>query len=452
MAILFKYSLLTLYSVISLMLFEKVFTKSKLVIDEEFHLQQGIHFCLGRFEIWDPKITTFPGLYLVSALFLYPSKMCNVFMLRFISLAASIVNVYLIQSIRATAMKVDTKKMNLNLALETLTIAILPPMYFFAHLYYTDIISITTILGVILFSQKKYHTFAAVCGCFSVLMRQTNIVWICMVLGSSIVDKMVTSVFPKENLTNISLQQLISTVKAHLKNPKLLFNQLLGILLEFYGYILIIINFIIFLVKNGSIVVGDKSAHEATLHLPQILYFTLFVLIFAPTMWIPRLFQIKQLVTNRKLMITCVVLLIVIGVIVKFNTLVHPYMLADNRHYTFYIWNRFYGKYQLARYIVIPVYIFGLITIWKAMEQNTIGFKVLFIISLFLSLSLQRLIEVRYFLIPFLFLRLNMKSCCRKLTLLELISYLVINGLIFYLFFTKEIRWKNYSEPQRIIW
>lgn len=43
-------------------------------------------------------------------------------------------------------------------------------------------------------------------------------------------------------------------------------------LLAFYlfGYVSVILAFIGFVLWNGSIVVGDKSAHEAALHLPQV--------------------------------------------------------------------------------------------------------------------------------------------------------------------------------------
>ena len=127
-------------------------------------------------------------------------------MLRFTSLAASIVNVYLIYEIRSIVLQVDRKKTNFMMALDTLTIAILPPMYFFVHLYYTDIASITTILGMFLFSLKSKHNFSAVFGIASVLMRQTNIVWVALILGVSIVDKIVSAVFPQTKIQDISFK------------------------------------------------------------------------------------------------------------------------------------------------------------------------------------------------------------------------------------------------------
>lgn len=36
------------------------------------------------------------------------------------------------------------------------------------------------------------------------------------------------------------------------------------------GYISVIISFIAFVYVNGSIVIGDKSAHEAAIHFPQV--------------------------------------------------------------------------------------------------------------------------------------------------------------------------------------
>ena len=35
--------------------------------DEIFHIPQAQEYCIGNFHSWDPKITTFPGLYLITA-------------------------------------------------------------------------------------------------------------------------------------------------------------------------------------------------------------------------------------------------------------------------------------------------------------------------------------------------------------------------------------------------
>jgi alpha-1,2-glucosyltransferase len=40
---------------------------------------------------------------------------------------------------------------------------------------------------------------------------------------------------------------------------------------------------------------------------------------------------------------------------VKFNTIVHPFTLADNRHYVFYIF-RLLLRHPLIKYAAVPVY------------------------------------------------------------------------------------------------
>lgn len=138
-------------------------------------------------------------------------------------------------------------------------------------------------------------------------------------------------------------------------------------------------------------------------------------------------------------------------IVVKFNTIVHPYMLADNRHYTFYVWKNFYQRYPMIRYAIIPAYIFGLSTIYNSFD-GSIGFKIFFIISTILSLCLQQLIEVRYFLIPFLLLRLNRKTVTKKWTIVELLVNIFVNYVTLRIFFSIEIRWDDFMETQRIIW
>lgn len=168
-------------------------------------------------------------------------------------------------------------------------------------------------------------------------------------------------------------------------------------------------------------------------------------------MWIPCLLKSHRIFKSWKVLSCLIALTVVIEVIVKYNTLVHPYLLADNRHYTFYIWNRFYRRYVLARYAIIPAYVFGLSAIFSSLD-GSVGFKIFFIISTVLTLCLQKLIEVRYFLIPFLLLRLNRSSVNKKWTFVEFLVNLGINYLTFKIFFTTQIHWKDFDEVQRIIW
>lgn len=143
---------------------------------------------------------------------------------------------------------------------------------------------------------------------------------------------------------------------------------------------------------------------------------------------------------------------ILFAVIIHENTIVHPYLLADNRHYVFYIWNKFYGRFAFARYAMAPVYVLAVIFIGHAIENKSAGFKLVYGVCVFISVALQQLIELRYFIIPFILLRLNASVVRSRWLVFELALYVALNALVFYLFATKEIYWDNYQHVQRLIW
>lgn len=65
-------------------------------------------------------------------------------------------------------------------------------------------------------------------------------------------------------------QDIFSVFWFYFKRVNLVPKQMWLLFVHLFGYILTIVAFIVFAVVNGSIVVGDKSAHEAAIHLPQV--------------------------------------------------------------------------------------------------------------------------------------------------------------------------------------
>uniref|UniRef100_A0A336LNB5 Dol-P-Glc:Glc(2)Man(9)GlcNAc(2)-PP-Dol alpha-1,2-glucosyltransferase n=1 Tax=Culicoides sonorensis TaxID=179676 RepID=A0A336LNB5_CULSO len=454
---LIEYFTLVCFTSISFVIFNWVYKTSKLVIDEEFHLKQGLHYCNGRYYIYDPKITTFPGLYFISSLVLGPFGLCTDYFLRLTCFICSIFNFVLFYKIRCTVSEIEQKRVN---TLEALTLSLLPPLYFFNHLYYTDVPALTTVLLMLCLALKERHflgTFAAIA---SVAMRQTNIVWVGMVLGVSVLNYVVSRAHPflsgkfkgRSGHISYTLRDIFTVIDVYLHRPDLIWTHFKAIMMIFYGYISVIVGFLMFLWYNGSIVIGDKCAHQASVHIPQIFYFSLFLTIFAPSLIISKLNSIFKLILRQWLLF--LILAIAFAIIIRYNTLVHPYLLADNRHYTFYLWNRFYGKYEFARYIIIPIYLLSLSCLYCLLNENqrSTGFTILYIVCTIASIALQRLIEIRYFILPYIYLRLHLNNVKPKYILIELVLYLALNVCTFYLFFTKEIVWTDYKETQRLIW
>merc|ERR1712098_960165 len=122
--------------------------------------------------------------------------------------------------------------------------------------------------------------------------------------------------------------------------------------------------FLMFVHLNQGIVVGDRSAHTATIHLPQLGYFAAF---FAALTFPFAVKNIKDffdgVIHNYGKVVALVILMVII---IQYNTMAHPYLLADNRHYTFYIWRKIFMRHWTVKYLLVPVYIFGLFHLHKA--------------------------------------------------------------------------------------
>ncbi|KXJ78683.1 hypothetical protein RP20_CCG003726 [Aedes albopictus] len=391
------FAFISAYSAVSFVLFNLIYRTSKVVIDEEFHLRQGEHYCHGRFDVWDNKILTFPGLYLVSASFLGPFQSCSIYHLRMISLIASIANVYLIYIIRKVVL---ANRNPTYLLLESISLATLPPLYFFTHLYYTDVLSVTMVLTMVYFSLKGMHNWGGIAAFMAILMRQTNVVWVGMVLGNQVIK------------TAIDLCQ------------------------------------------SG----GKGSSRKGRHYGYTVFYFSLFFAAFSSSHVLSTLKRIARIMRKKWPMTALCVCLFAAAI--HLNTIVHPYMLADNRHYTFYIWNRFFGRWWFARYLPIPIYYGALVLVVLMLlpsinnHEQTVGFSLLWVAATLASVALQQLIEVRYFILPFLLLRLiqtNVRTSSKLLTL-EVLGNLAVNALTVYVFVKKEFYWKNYQDAQRIIW
>ena len=55
--------------------------------------------------------------------------------------------------------------------------------------------------------------------------------------------------------------------------------------------------------------------------------------------------------------------------IVRYNTVVHPFTLADNRHYMFYVF-RLLTRWKLSKYLAVPVYFGAAWIVFAALGEN----------------------------------------------------------------------------------
>lgn len=221
---------------------------------------------------------------------------------------------------------------------------------------------------------------------------------------------------------------------------------------------------------------GDKTAHQTVLHLAQIPYYLTFVFLFAWPLILTKqnLSKIVEQFLLKPLWFILIGILLAICLSPRF-TYKHPYLLADNRHYIFYLWKKFWSRQDLPwfRFLPIPLYILTLVSMWnlvhfgsfqnffiyqKEIQKNLENFqKMMYFLLTVLVIVPQPLIEFRYFLIPFIFWRLNCMKLtininhCRRQIALEFLSSIFINLFTFFIFHFKTFQYGD-GTLQRIIW
>lgn len=208
-------------------------------------------------------------------------------------------------------------------------------------------------------------------------------------------------------------------------------------------YLYVLLAFMQFLKWNGgSITLGDKSNHTLAFHLPQLLYFALFT----ACMLIPmiNLCRIKLPLARMLMQVPLAVL------VIHHLSINHPFLLSDNRHYTFYAWKlvrlRMWIKYGLSVPYIASVWLINTIV------HESRLWLVMFWVSTALTLVPSPLLEVRYFLIPYLLLRLQLKPS-RRSVVAELIFHLVVNAVTFYMYLYRPFRWpQEHTALQRFMW
>jgi alpha-1,2-glucosyltransferase len=177
---------------------------------------------------------------------------------------------------------------------------------------------------------------------------------------------------------------------------------------------------------------------------------------------------------------------------VHYNTIVHPFTLADNRHYVFYVF-RVLRRNAGTKYLVIPIYY---ICAWMTIQTLAspsetegedrqdhkeshptsvetdrqpcrISFILIWLVTAALSVITAPLVEPRYFIVPYIIWRLHVPNIGASLSLkrangrtsydmrlmLETVWLLAVNAAVGYNFLYRGFSWPN--EPgkiQRFLW
>ena len=278
------------------------------------------------------------------------------------------------------------------------------------------------------------------------------------------------------------------------------------LLLDLWPHLSLLGLFGAFVFWNGGVVLGDKSNHVATIHLAQMLYIWPLIVFFSWPVVLPLFTDLRSL-RRRVPRATTIAGFTLLGLlVVHFNTIVHPFTLADNRHYTFYVF-RILRSHWTIKYAAVPIYVVcgwlvitalggapepepskKTIRILHRIDTASVSTTLVWLVATTLSLSTAPLVEPRYFIVPWLLWRLSvpeyvpksaaqrkieelddngkvkdapetslLSKALRQLAVaspyLELAWYLLINAVTGYVFLYKGFEWpQEPGQVQRFMW
>ncbi|KAG0684241.1 glucosyltransferase [Pichia californica] len=439
-------------------------------IDEIFHYPQFKKIFRGDYKSWNPKITTPPGLYYLTLIYTKIFKIeCTLENMRFFNYIGGLFLIAMIILIRLKSQ---------NPGFTTAAIFLNPLLSVFYSLFYTDVwASAIVVAAYAVIVYKPFGNYfltsvlSASIGLISLTFRQTNIIW-CVFLLAALIDSKVKD----EDLYKYEegIEDPLTFIKTAFKN-----------IVICIPYIIVGLIFVGFVYMNGGIALGDKENHILVPHLAQLCYCMTFIAVFTAPLWFSfsiffdylddNFFCINGLVFNLAWIPS-------LFIFIQSFTIIHPFILADNRHFTFYIVRNFIIRTETSKYELLPIYHFSFYIVHKIFMQNcnvvkgkNNNFKrtaaspimyYIYMICTFGVVCLSPLFEPRYYILPYIFFRLFtrpndqpviefwlLKIHNTKIRYIGEILWLWFWTQALYLVFLQfTFEWENIAELQRVIW
>eukprot|EP00250_Pteridium_aquilinum_P009654 c18831_g1_i1 orf=472-1998(+) len=479
-------------------------------MDEIFHIPQMKQYCKGNFRSWDPMITTPPGLYLVTYIYtsilsfggaalegaIFWSGTCSIAVLRHVNVLFSIICAVLFREI---TLHLEPDKGAIVASLKAFALSCYPLHWFFTFLFYTDVGSTTAVLAMYLACLKQAYWTSSLLGLVAILFRQTNVIWTFFVAcvgiidflfrqGSSALDLPPTEDQPSimldrkayrpnlkhRSIKNDATNQVHSTRKQknRVKEDEVLVEEILFVLQQawqmksaliwrFLPMMLPILCFLVFVAYNGSIVLGAKEAHKASPHFAQVLYFGVAaVLAMAPVHLNSSIIgeNFRRLSGSMQVRLSGYLVASIFGALacIHFFSFAHPYLVSDNRHYTFYIWRRVINVHWSSKYLLSIIYVYSWCSIFTVLGKSERKIWLLIFFGAVVAVLVPApLIEFRYYTVPFYFIALHTPIRTQKDYLswvLIFLQYSATNFVTMYMFLYKPFFRPGEREAQRFLW
>ena len=373
-------------------------------MDEIFHVGQAQAYCRGEYGVWDPKITTYPGVYLLSSGLhrLWDSRStarssCSLGELRFVNILLVVV------TYMACVMFRRRVEPEVDAHLNALLIVMYPLSVFYYSLYYTDTASTCSLVLTYYFATQRHPKVSQVAlfilSSAAIAVRQTNAVWVLFVIGTNMLQQLqdLGKMPPNASADQEPpyLNQLVTFVRALLSDALMLLRCNVGLLCS-------VLWFCIAVLRTGGVVVGDKENHHPVLHLAMPLHLCAVAAAMKGT-WglfgITNISSPKGVYTSPGWRDMCfhALLIAAVSAALVFGSFEHPFLLSDNRHYTFYLWKRAL-RFPTTCLLLGPPYYLCLLFVKRCLSKGGCSspWITIFAVACILSLAPTPLLEPRY--------------------------------------------------------
>ncbi len=257
---------------------------------------------------WDPKITTPPGLYLMSTAVSWASGFsCSLSFLRSINTIFNVISFGVMWAMYSSKWR---SLAFLDAAAHAATLSLYPVHFFFGFMFYTDSGANCFTLLYLWFSDSSRGTrgllTASIFGCLAILFRQTSVAWCLFGFATACLRDLVQAqasakkeelhesavrfralcyphawferyqpprfavLYPQVNFCGpLNLTTVFSFLSTGISNAPMLISKRWPLLIP-------LALFTVCMIKNGgSVAVGDKENHMFSFHIAQLCYFSI---------------------------------------------------------------------------------------------------------------------------------------------------------------------------------
>ncbi|CAF3813686.1 unnamed protein product [Rotaria sordida] len=418
------------------------------------------YYCSGNYKHWDPSITTPPGLYIMTHLFEMILNslqildktfgQCSLGLARFTNVIFMLALPFIFMKYLEKIKKEDKQTSMLS----AICISCHPLIYFFTFLYYTDVGSLFFAMVSLTIHVYHYYLWSAMFSIIALTFRQTNIIIVAYEIGLTIIEEFrlknkqshILHVYTSRSSDTINIKEYITVLWKYSRlEIKFILNLIQSIIWKCRYHLCVIILFLIFFIKNNySMTLGHQEHHQIVLHLAQMHYYVVYTSFFVSAHLLTKTNLLRLLRFIRSHSIICILLLLLINASIKYFTYEHLFLISDNRHYTFYIWSRLFKRYTLFRYLLTPIYSICIILLYFQIYDRSLLNILLLLISIILLTIFQKLLEFRYFILPFIILRLSINDKKTWGLVFEFIQAIIINIITLYVFCHRTFFWSTH--------